>query len=264
MMLNASEYFEAVHNRVSVTFRRKHKSDVTNPVHTKDVAKNTSDPTAPGYEFDIIMSRKSLYDAVCEIVGGKVGAPADRILFSQTGYGKVTIKRNEKMTVGEMVGGQNIGVGAVLVYEVLDMSVSEFELKRSVKFIVMDAAGKEHGPWDLFVLKTADLRDVVQKAGEKSGFQMESIGVNLLKDSLLGRGLGPDENVGVIGDGEVLYLDLYVEEAGTRTAVVHFGRDVTWCHSTPFYICLREGESVAEFRARLRVRAGFGYDGLEN
>lgn len=168
LMVSVVEYFESVHNRVCVTFRQKTgkldspgHSPAGNDIKLHQPRKNGADVSHDGgaedsaASFEVVMSRKALYDDVCQLVSDRIQCPGERILFSQcnnVGMIRGPIKRNEKMTLGEMIGGSaSIATPAAhgatpnsLFYEVLDMSVTEFEKKRIIKCIIMDAAGKEH------------------------------------------------------------------------------------------------------------------------
>lgn len=137
---DAREYYDYLLNRIVVKF---------NPKVPSDPEQDT---------FEITLSRKMSYDQFSAKVGERLGVNPTHIRFSTvnsaTGKPKATIRRNPNQTLSQILLPQFGTYTAnqrhdALYYEIMDMSLSEMETKKSIKVtLVTDGLAKEVRPFD--------------------------------------------------------------------------------------------------------------------
>jgi ubiquitin carboxyl-terminal hydrolase 7 len=132
---DAREYYDYLLNRIVVKF---------NPKPPSDPEQNN---------FDVVLSRKMSYDQFSAKVGERLGVNPTHIRFSTvnsaTGKPKATVRRNPNQTLSQILFPQFGAYNAnqrpdALYYEIMDMSLSELETKKSIKVtLVTDGLTKE-------------------------------------------------------------------------------------------------------------------------
>lgn len=139
---DAREYYDYLLNRIVVKFHPKVPSDPEQDI------------------FEITLSRKMSYDQFSAKVGERLGVNPTHIRFSTvnaaTAKPKATIRRNPNQTLSQILLPQFGTYTAnqrhdALYYEIMDMSLSEMETKKSIKVtLVTDGLAKEvrfFGKW---------------------------------------------------------------------------------------------------------------------
>lgn len=99
-------------------------------------------------------------------LGSAIQTDPNYILLSQPGSGshKVPIHSSSTITLAEMLGIQYYPhLMNTLFYEILPMSIQEYESKIYVRVSYLDSNTKEQGPFDLFVLRESTLALVTQE-----------------------------------------------------------------------------------------------------
>lgn len=129
------EYYDYLLNRIVVKFNPKPPSDPEQDI------------------FEITLSRKMSYDQFSAKVGERLGVNPTHIRFSTvnstTGKPKATIRRNPNQTLSQILYPQFGTYNAnqrpdALYYEIMDMSLSEMETKKSIKVtLVTEGLAKE-------------------------------------------------------------------------------------------------------------------------
>ena len=105
--------------------------------------------------FELVLSKKMLYDQVAAKVGEQLKAPATHIRFStinaSTGNAKIAVKPQASTNLQQILtpqytyGSTNQSPGALL-FEVLDLSLSELETMKNLKITLLtDGITKEVG-----------------------------------------------------------------------------------------------------------------------
>ncbi|TPX38452.1 hypothetical protein SeMB42_g06732 [Synchytrium endobioticum] len=255
-------YFESVLNRITVSFRPKTVG--------KDVlmVKDAKD-RGPG-EFELVLSKKMGYDTVAQKVAHKLGRiDPMKIRFSSNAASspsKQIIKRTTGLTLQEMLPPQYpVPVSPILLYEILDISITELETKRYIKITVLDKGLKEIGTHDVLLLKTAKVDDLIQELSAKIRFEDGDNGPIRLFESLnnrLQKVLRPDDPLSTIVEYSYIYAEeipqeeLHMTEVDKVVNVFHFSKDVSRTHSIPFLFVLKAGEMFSVTKARLQARMG--------
>ncbi|KAJ3051463.1 hypothetical protein HK097_007526 [Rhizophlyctis rosea] len=156
-LADVPSYFDNIINRVSVLFKARNKASVKE---------------AEAVDVELDLNKKMNYDQVVKKLADKLKADPAKIRltpFSQQGKGK-DFKRSPTVTVSEMLGiGSMYGTAPsyVILYEVLDIEVSELETKRYLKITYVDKAVKEHGPFDILLPKTARVPEILAATAER-------------------------------------------------------------------------------------------------
>lgn len=176
---------------------------------------------------------------------------ADHILLCQPGPGsqRTPIKFSATMTVHEMLGVQYYpNAMNILYFEVLSMTLQEFESKQFVRISYLDGALKEQGPLDLFVFKTASLGQVLEEVFGQIKRDVHGSGrarFYEVVNSRIYRWPSLDDPVHSIPSSSQLYVEDIPEEelsmgSGDRLVnVIHYTRDVLRGHGVPFQFVLK-------------------------
>ncbi len=97
------------------------------------------------------------------MLGSALQTDPNYILLYQPGTGshKVPIHSSNTTSLSEMLGIQYYPhLMNTLFYEILSMTIQEYESKTHVRISYLDSSTKEQGPFDLFVLKDSTLSQV--------------------------------------------------------------------------------------------------------
>ncbi|KAJ3037767.1 hypothetical protein HDV00_001353 [Rhizophlyctis rosea] len=278
-MADVTQYFDSIVNRVTVIFRPRNKESVKEN---------------EGGDVEMVLSKKMIYDQAVKKLAEKIGADPEKVRLTpftgQAGKSK-DFKKSPTVTVNEMLGMSSTyspTPNNIILYEVLDINVSELETKRYLKITYLEGKTlKEHGPYDILLPKTArapEIMDAVlervrsEQANAKPEAKTEN-GVNgtpatpllldpaklrlfEVKDNKFHRYL--DENwVQGILEGTTLYVEdkppeeeEVVGQGDRMVRVFHYQRDPTKTHGIPFQFVAREGEMFSETKKRLFPRMG--------
>lgn len=124
---DARQFYDHLLNRMDVSFA---------PIKTE-----------AGDEFTLTLSRKMTYDQFSKKVGEHLNVNSNHLRFSpvlaSTGKPKTPLKHNTTSTLAQILNGQYGTYGYTmhradaLYYEVLDMNLSDYESKRSLKVTLL-------------------------------------------------------------------------------------------------------------------------------
>lgn len=141
------EYFKEYDNQVTVSFKPRIPNEELNDV-------------------ELPLSKKYTYPMVVSSLGSALKTNPNYILLFQPGTGsqKIPIHSSDTLTLSDMLGIQYYShLMNTLFYEILPMSIQEYESKTYVRASYIDSNTKEQGPFDLFVLKDSVLTQVVEE-----------------------------------------------------------------------------------------------------
>ncbi|KAL2912015.1 ubiquitin-specific protease ubp15 [Polyrhizophydium stewartii] len=252
-LLSAPGYYEHLSNRITVMLKPKSKE-----------LPNKGD-------FELVLSKKMLQDAVLDKIAATLDIDPLKIRLWNATLGvtpipRGMIRRTKTATLNEMLGNTFYSQASnVIFYEMLDVSILEFETKRYIKVQFVDATLKEQGPFDLLVLKTAHIVDVLGAAAVKVGFKGDLAHLRMLETShsRISRVFQRDDLVSAMVDlqGSTLIVEEMCAEEIDKAPedkvvpVTHFFKDPFRGHSTPFMFVLKPGEMFSETKKRLQARA---------
>ena len=196
-------YLEYLSNRLIIVFKPKSKQ-----------LPNKGDIT-------LTLSKKMVYDTVVSNLAAALSFDPMKIQLTSSATGKTTqvpksvIRPSRELQLQVMVGVSAAHQSympneLVLFYEMLDISIHEFETKKYFKVLFLDANLKEHGPFELLLLKTAKVSDLIQAAKLKVGYggERESLRLFEVKHGRYEKVLEPQEVVSVISDSTTLQIEV--------------------------------------------------------
>ncbi|RKO91720.1 cysteine proteinase [Blyttiomyces helicus] len=241
-MAELKAYFEWLYNKVTVTFKNK--------AHHLE-----KDAPAP---VQIVLSKKMTYDQVCERLAEKISADPLKIRLSHYGQSRAPFKRNPSTQLVEMNAGTSHAY--TLFYEVLDIT------KRLIKIFRWVHQQKVRGPFDLLLLKTAKITDVIDALLEKlpkPEVQItRPIRVYEATPAKIHKVYEREEAISVVQEYSVLFAEEVPAEELAMGAtdkvitVFHYSKDPSRPHGVPFKFVVKEGEIFTETKHRLQPRFG--------
>jgi ubiquitin carboxyl-terminal hydrolase 7 len=161
------------------------------------------------------------------------------------------------MTVHEMLGVQYYPNALnTIYYEVLNMTLQEFESKQFVRISYLDGSLKEQGPLDLFVFKTASLGQVLEEVFGQVKRDVHGSGqarIYEVVNTRIYRWPSLEDPVHSIPPSSHLYVEDVPDEeltmgTGDRVVnVIHYSRDVLRGHGVPFQFVIKGVSIVLVF-----------------
>lgn len=283
------EYYDFLVHREQVIFR--HRVD---PEAEKDgIVKHVAEPIP---NLSLWLHQNASYDTMAAKVAANIGVEATHLqFFTSTLQGQVIapVRRgpnghgHQQHSGGATVYNilhQNHSYSNILYYDILTMSLHEFETKKLVKFLWLPKEGIMHEQRHESLLpKTATVGDVVAELpGKVDGLKpedREQIKVWLVQGHRIEDLLLPQFPVislqsyqqlciGLQSDEEVAYYDqqqqLQQQQPPAGGAhqqyrlieVFHFYRDLSNTHGIPFTFVLKRGEKLGETRLRIQRTLG--------
>eukprot|EP00026_Physarum_polycephalum_P001323 Phypoly_transcript_01324.p1 GENE.Phypoly_transcript_01324~~Phypoly_transcript_01324.p1 ORF type:complete len:1117 (+),score=280.10 Phypoly_transcript_01324:120-3353(+) len=247
------EYYDYILNRVTVKFRRLDQP-------RKDA-------------FTLELSKKMLYDQVTAKLAAKLGTDASKIRL--TGHNsfydtaKTTpLKRQERMTLTDMLSTYYQPTTDTLFFESLDVPVAELENKKALKVSWHAYKPDVNEPLSLLLPRDAFVSDVLQMAKGMVKLDPEhgSGKLRLMEvwTNKIHKVLQDDEPISSLNDyarlriEEIPKEELQMDDTQKRIHVVHFHKDygIVQPHSSPFYQVVQRDETVAKFKHRIATRLG--------
>ncbi|KAI1326876.1 cysteine proteinase [Xylariaceae sp. FL0255] len=225
--------------------------------------------------FVLNLSIKITYDQLAERVGEQVGVDPTHLRFftanASTGAPKAPLRRVINTTLSQMLNPQNYATQALqtkpntLFYEVLDMSLAEFDTKKNVKVTWLSEGITKEETFDILVNKQGHVEDLIDAFTKKAQIEDEEEGGRIriyeIHNHKFFRELVPNYPVLSIND----YVDVIAERVPEEELeadehnfikVVHFQNDPSRVHGIPFKFLLKEGEVFSETKKRLEKRTG--------
>ena len=205
--------------------------------------------------FNLIVSRKTKYDALINEIGTKLGVQPSHIrLWSshyQSGNPKSAVKLNPATTVQNIIAPTYASVPSnTIFYEVLNMSLQEFELKKLVHVSwLWDGILKEE-LMEVFVTKGGTIKDVIHelvKGIEGEKIDPDSVRVYYVHAGKIAKILYPTQQVVGIQDSMTLYAEKIPQdehdmdpETEALIQVFHFHKDTNRTHGIPFLFVVKK------------------------
>eukprot|EP01102_Stenamoeba_stenopodia_P001343 TRINITY_DN1114_c0_g1_i2.p1 TRINITY_DN1114_c0_g1~~TRINITY_DN1114_c0_g1_i2.p1 ORF type:complete len:796 (+),score=163.76 TRINITY_DN1114_c0_g1_i2:1228-3615(+) len=248
----APDYYEYIQQRVIVQFRKL------------DAPKETV--------FHLELSNKMTYDQVVQRVAQKLNWDADKIRF--TGHTAGTeqpkpkpIKRLEQTTLSDMLSTfyPYGNPSDILYYETLDIPLQEYENKISLKLAWQKPGGELVGNQVLLVPKDATLAEAVNELLKTLSLPPPTRKVRVFRviNGKISQVMQLSTKVSSF-DTEVAKLraeEEFPEEEqmgpeDRLQQVVHFYNDMPIIHyfGNPFHVIIRQNETVAEIKAKVRAQ----------
>lgn len=261
---NPIQFYDFFMNRVIVAFKPRY------------------DDMEATIEFELTLHKKMTYDQVAQNVGEHLKYPSNKIRFiassGNNGQPKTVLRRHQNHTLAEMLQpGYTQTANNLLFYELLDVTLTELETKKTVKVTWMGLHNKEEGQHTFLMAKTANLNEVIDNllrnvklSTSKPGHNGEGSGRIRLFEVSTGSNAGKTQRLfngnELIKDmGASTLEDLFAEEipadelnAAEDERIItcyHFLKDPARTHSVPFRFVLRpvsgRGQHYPAARSRL-------------
>ncbi|KAI9026565.1 hypothetical protein CLU79DRAFT_742351 [Phycomyces nitens] len=227
----------------------------------------------PEMEFELSLHKNMRYDEVAAKVGAKVGADPEKIRFLACGpTGELKpIRRTPTSILGDMHNvpyNQNL-VRFKLTYEVLDISLAEFESKQLIKITLCTPSLRDMNTVELLLPKQGRIADLLKALdakgakyesakGTRSPRVFEALGNKFSREFI------PTDLISQLSTSN--YAQLYAEEVPEEEMsmgeddifirVFHFQRDISRAHSIPFKFLVIKDEPFEDTKKRLQARTG--------
>ncbi|KAJ3299287.1 hypothetical protein HDU76_006355 [Blyttiomyces sp. JEL0837] len=214
-------------------------------------------------DVELVLSKKMVYDEVVEKLGETLSWDPAKIRLSTNSSiaSKQSIKRSEKLTLSEMmqVGYySSLATPGVLYFELL-------ETKRVLKLYFADRHLREHGPYDVLVMKSAHAGEVLAEVRGKLPIEAGGSGQLRLFEVTnfkIHKIFTDEDFISTISEYSTVYVEetpieeLRRTEADRFVPVFHFTKEPARGHSIPFTLLLIPGEPFAATKERILARLG--------
>eukprot|EP01139_Manchomonas_bermudensis_P014887 Amastigsp_a509118_60.p2 type:complete len:538 gc:universal Amastigsp_a509118_60:1664-51(-) len=248
--------------------------------------KDLKKPEEDGVTIDLVSGLD--YDAVTAALGEKLGAPGPNIRLTQMDvYTRkpryYPLSRvyptypatNRLYKIDEMLATYSTyaqKMSDVLFYEVLDVSLADLESKTKVEFEYYSASGKSISKHSMLVDKNGTVADLMTTfKATLEGDEKPNLRLIEISNHKLSKILGPAEPIRMITTYysyrvEVIPADDIVAvtppeggwPVGTTppraTFINHYARNVYHTFGDPFVVFLRDGETLASLKTRIKAR----------
>ena len=245
-------HYDYLQNRVQVTFRPKYKEQISENVT----------------EFNLILSKKTNYDRMAELVGAKVKQDPLKIRFTTTqntnGSPKSIIKRGMNQPVQDLITpGYLTENSHVILYELLDISIVELETKKSFTVTWTGINNREEGSYPFLQTKTSTINDVIDQLQQNISLSPEGskkIKVFEIWNGKQQKEFSGLEPIGSLNDNAELFAEeipkeeLEASESDKIINVFHYSREPTRWHGIPFKFVTKPGEKFIDTKTRLQQR----------
>ncbi|KAL1956846.1 hypothetical protein VTO42DRAFT_6796 [Malbranchea cinnamomea] len=253
---DARLYYDYLLNRIKVRFEPiKHGSE------------------DPG--FELTLSRKMTYEQFSAKVGEHLNVPATHLRFApvlqNSGKPKPFIKRSVTQTLGQILTTQYSAYGYsahrpdALYYEVLETSLSEYEMKKIVKLNWLPEGIAKEQPYEILVAKNGNISDLLsgfQKKANLDDEAMRHIRVYEAYNGKFYKELHDNYSVAGVTDFVTLYAEqipeeeLQMAEGEFKVNAFNFDREPSKPHGVPFKFVVKPGEKFKDTKERLTKRTG--------
>ncbi|KAJ6146967.1 hypothetical protein N7497_008949 [Penicillium chrysogenum] len=247
---DARQFYDYLLNRMEVQFA---------PIKTNE-----------GETFYLTLSRKMTYDQFAKKVGEHLQVDETHLRFApvmaSTGKAKPFLKRNVNQNLSQILNGQYGAYGYTmhradaLYYEILDMSLSDYESKKCFKVTWLPDGITKEEIVEVLVSRSGTVADLLAALQQKLELGDEPIRVAETHSGKVYKELREDQNVATINDYATLYAEkipseeLKLDTEDRVISVFSFDREPNRAHGIPFKFVVKPGELFAETKKRLSVR----------
>lgn len=235
---DARQYYEYLINRVKVTFYDKNDLD------------------AEDRTFNLELSRRMSYDLVAERLANQLNVDPTHLRFSAvmttTGRPRQPARRTANTTLASMTSSQ-VGIygstsGAVrpdvMMYEVLDISLSEMETKKQMKLTFVSEGITKEDIFDVLVPRNGSVRDFVAPLKARANISDEDeqrLRFYQVHGSKIFKDLDDSHAVAAFNEFVTIHSELAPKEEDEADMSVdravycfHFEKEPGKVHSVPF------------------------------
>ncbi|KAF4635550.1 hypothetical protein G7Y89_g2550 [Cudoniella acicularis] len=226
-------------------------------------------------QFDLVLSAKNSYDQVAARVGDKLGLDPTHIRFwtvnATSGNPKNSVKRSQSQTLQTILNppygtfSNNNQRADALYFEILEISLSELDTKKSLKVVWLSEGISKEDVYDILVPKNGNVDDLVSALVKKAQLEDEAkaglIRVYEIHSNKIHKELPRLHTVVSITDYVQLVAERVPEEDIEATGTdfmqaFHFQNEPSKSHGIPFKFRIKEGEKFSDTKKRLEKRMG--------
>jgi len=256
-LTSVQDYYDYILNRVTVKLRRLDQP--------KKVA------------FTLELSKKMLYDQVTKRLADKLGTDPSKIRL--TGHNSyydqpkpTPIKRQERMTLNDMLSTYYQPNTDTLFFEALDVPVSELENKRALKVGWHNTKTELVDTLSILLPRESHVSDVLQQIRGMVKLDPENgtgqIRLMEVWTSKIHKIHAEDDSILTFNDyaklraEEVLREESPMQSGDRRVNVAHFHREFNGVqpHSSPFFLVVARDETLEQVKPRIAKRLGLTDD----
>ncbi|KFX95987.1 hypothetical protein V490_03572 [Pseudogymnoascus sp. VKM F-3557] len=226
-------------------------------------------------DLDIELSSKYTYDQIAAKVGERINVDPTHLRFhtvnATTGAPKAPVKRSLNHTLQNILtppyttfGNNNQRVDE-LYFEVLEMSLSELDTKKSLRVIWLSEGITKDETFDILVPKSGNVTDLISGLIKKAKLDDEEtagpIRVYGIHNNKIYKEMNPEYSVASISEYITLVAERIPEEdvdvdPAHFIQAFHFQGEPNKPHGIPFKFSIRRDEKFSETRKRLEKRTG--------
>lgn len=230
---DARSFYDYLLNRMEVTFA---------PIKSTEAE-----------EFALTLSRKMTYDQFSRKVGEHLNVDPTHLRFAPvmatTGKPKAFLKRSITSTLAQILSGQYGTYGYsmhradALYYEVLDMSLSDYESKKSFPITLISEGTQKEEKVEVLVARNgtvAELLSALQQKAKLDDEAFQNFRVFEANNGKVSKELREDFNVAAINEYSTLYAEkipaeeLSMEGDERLISAFNFDREPSRSHGVPF------------------------------
>lgn len=210
--------------------------------------------------FELTLTKRMNYQQLAQRVGEYLAVDPTHLRFcpvnAQTGRAKNPIRHTTNHNLGTLLSPGYSAYGAglnqrndALYYEVLEVSMSELEMRKTFKVTWLPEGLMKEEPYEILVPKNGTVEDItrgLQKKAELSDDMVDKIRVFEAHGGKLHRLCLSNYPVSNLTDYTQLYMeptppeDFQPQEDEGLIAAFHFDKDVSKAHGVPFIFLLKQ------------------------
>ncbi|CZT50859.1 related to human ubiquitin-specific protease [Rhynchosporium secalis] len=246
-------------------------------IHRREVRFVPIDTTSGIEPFTLVLHAKYSYDNIAMRVGEQLGVDPTHIRFTtanqSSGKPKAIVKRGQNQTLQTILNppytayfNQNTPRVDSLFFEVLDMSLSELDTKRSLKITWVSEGITKSDSYEVLVSKSANVEDVIAALIKKAGIDDEVKGGPIRLFEVAQHRLSRQIDRNLLVNSLSEYINIMAErvpedEIGFEDSIdiisaFHFQGEAKNSHGIPFRFRLIPKEPFSETKKRLEKRTG--------
>ncbi|KAK3325274.1 hypothetical protein B0H66DRAFT_116641 [Apodospora peruviana] len=226
--------------------------------------------------FEMVLNSKMSYDKLSEKIGERLKVDPTHLRFytvnATSGAPRTAIKRGPNQTLSMILNPTGYGQlnmnqrNDALYFEVLDMSLTELDTKKSIKVILLSEGITKEDQYDVLVTKSGQVEDLIEGLIKKAKIPNEEEGGKIriyeTSNHRFFRDLPRDYPVISINDYTTVVAEripeeeLEVKDSSQFISVFHFQGEPSRVHGMPFRFLIHEQEKFSDTKKRLERRTG--------
>jgi ubiquitin carboxyl-terminal hydrolase 7 len=224
-----------------------------------------------GGEFKLTLNRKMNYDQVSKKVGEYLRVEPTHLRFApvmtSSGKPKAFLKRSNASTLNQILSGQYGAYGYsmhrndALYYEVLDMSLSDYESKKSLKVTLLPEGIAKEEIVEVLVSRNGTVAELLESLQKKANLDDETtreLRILEVHSGKIYKELREDTNVAAINEYSTLYAERIPAEELNQEAddrvigAFNFEKEPARTHGVPFKFVVKQVRNPVSFCFPLR------------